>query len=119
MIYHQKSGKLTDSYGYLIGVGYSGNGEGKNNPKMENIKSVGPLPKGKYFIGEPYNSKNTGKYTLPLIPDDRNEMYGRSAFAIHGDSINEPGTASHGCIILSRDIREKIHNSKDKIIVVI
>jgi hypothetical protein len=119
MIYNQKSGKLTDAYGNLIGIGYSGNGLGKNNPKMENMKSIGPIPKGKYFIGEPYNSKNTGPFTMSLTAWEDNEMYGRSGFAIHGDSIKEPGTASHGCIIMSRFIREKINKSKDKIMVVI
>jgi lipoprotein-anchoring transpeptidase ErfK/SrfK len=119
MIYNQSTGKLTDAYGNLIGVGYSGNGLGKNNPKMENMKSIGPIPKGKYFIGEPYNSKNTGPFTMALSPYEDNKMYDRSGFAIHGDNRINPGTASHGCIILSRKIRELINKGKDKIIVVI
>jgi len=86
---------------------------------MENIKMVGPLPKGIYYIGEPYDSPYIGPFTLPLTPDSSNEMYGRSDFKIHGDSISEPGTASNGCIVLSRDIRIMIFKCTDKILKVI
>jgi hypothetical protein len=119
MIYNQKNGKLTDSFGHTIAVGYSGNGEGKNNPEMESLSNVGPIPKGKYTLGKPYNSTKVGKFAIPLLPYPENEMYGRSAFMIHGDSIKEPGTASHGCIILQRHIREAINNGTDKILIVI
>jgi hypothetical protein len=40
-------------------------------------------------------------------------MFGRSGFLIHGDSIIRPGTASRGCIILAREIREQIAASGD------
>lgn len=118
MIYEQKTGKMTTDIGSLIGFGYAGHGEGKNNPEKENVKNIGPLPKGKYKIGEPYNSSNTGNFTLPLTPFPENEMFGRTDFKIHGDSIDQPGTASHGCIIMSKSIREEIHNSTDKILTV-
>jgi hypothetical protein len=39
-------------------------------------------------------------------------MFGRSAFMIHGD--NRTHTASQGCIILRRDLREQIDRSDDK-----
>jgi len=118
MKYEQKTGKfwINDSQSYQ---GYSGKGEGKNNPAMENVKCVGPLPKGLYAIGDPYDSNHTGKFSLPLTPDKNNEMYGRGSFLIHGDSIANPGTASNGCIILPRMVRMKIDLSNDKILEVV
>lgn len=114
MKYNQKTGELTTNSGVVIGKGYAGHGEGKNNPEMESVKNMGPLPKGVYLIGEPYDSGKTGPFTLPLIPEYGNEMYGRSEFKIHGDNITDPGNASHGCIILPRAIRAQIHNCADK-----
>lgn len=119
MKYNQKTGEYTTELGHLIGVGYAGKGAGKNNPLMEHLKMIGPLPKGKYKIGQPYDSPHTGPFTLPLEPFPENEMYGRSDFKIHGDSIEKPGTASNGCIILPRQAREEINNSTDKILEVI
>jgi hypothetical protein len=119
MIYEQKTGILMTDTNDVIGIGYAGNGEGKNNPEMESVHNVGPLPKGKYKIGGPYDSAHTGKFTLPLEPFPENYMFLRSDFKIHGDSISEPGTASNGCIILPRSVREKINNSVDKILKVI
>jgi hypothetical protein len=46
-------------------------------------------------------------------------MFGRSAFFIHGDSRTRPGTASNGCIILSRPTRTAIDRSDDKVLVVV
>jgi hypothetical protein len=42
-----------------------------------------------------------------LTPDGH-EAHGRTEFLIHGDSVDAPGTASEGCIILSPAIRKKI-----------
>lgn len=117
MKYNRKTGEFTSDIGSLFGIGYAGFGVGKNNPDKESVKNIGPLPKGKYTIGQPYNSAKTGPFTLPLTPFPENEMYGRSAFQIHGD--NGLGTASHGCIILPRAVREEIHNCTDKILTVI
>ncbi|HYE46677.1 MAG TPA: hypothetical protein VEA44_12995, partial [Caulobacter sp.] len=48
------------------------------------------------------------------VPDDVHEATGRSAFRIHGDSVRAPGTASKGCIILPRAVREAIWRSGDR-----
>lgn len=40
-------------------------------------------------------------------------------FRIHGDSIRAPGTASHGCIILPRAIRDRIWASGDRALQVV
>ena len=119
MKYIQKTGEIFDIKGNLLGTGYSGHGIGKNNPEMQDVKNVGPIPKGRYQIGEKYDSKHTGPFTIILIPDPKNNMFGRSGFRIHGDSIVAPGTASEGCIILSRNIREIIYENKGKYILVV
>ena len=54
-----------------------------------------------------------GPFVLRLTPAPTNEMFGRDGFLIHGDSIEHPGSASHGCIILPRAIREAIAKSDD------
>ena len=118
MVYYQKSGKLISNDGTLMCVGYSGHGEGKNNPDMQSVKAIGPIPRGVYIIGGAYDSKKTGTLTIMLIPNFNNEMFGRGDFRIHGDSIKEPGTASHGCIIAPRNIRETIINGIDKKLIV-
>lgn len=117
MIYNQKTGILTTDNLTIIGTGYSGFGIGKNNPNMDSIKNTGPIPKGIYHIGKPYDSPHTGPFSLPLIPDPSNNMYGRSAFLCHGD--DGKGTASHGCIIMPRKTREYLNTSPDKILKVI
>lgn len=112
--YNQRSGKLLDPNGEILAIGYAGNGSGKNNPLMENVKNIGCLPKGIYSIGQPYNSTHTGPFTLPLTPNNENNMFGRSGFKIHGDNIGAPGTASQGCIIIPRSARIAINESTDK-----
>lgn len=104
--YHQRTGAFYQDDKYL-GTGYSGTGEGKNNPSMQSVKGIGPIPRGMYKIGKPYRSTK-GPCTMQLTPEPGNVMFGRASFLIHGDRIKEPGTASQGCIILSRGLREFI-----------
>lgn len=103
----QSAGSLTHN-GQHVANGYSGKDLGKNNPAMQAATALGPIPRGKWVIGPPYNSDNVGPYALPLTPEPGTDIEGRSAFRIHGDSIAHPGKASHGCIILPRSIREQI-----------
>lgn len=93
---------------------YSGRGEYKNKPSAENIKDWGPIPCGVYRIGDPVDTVTHGPYVLPLTPDAANQMHGRSGFLIHGDSVIAAGTASEGCIVAARSIREVIHQSQDR-----
>lgn len=113
--YQQGIGKLSHPSVGAVGFGYSGNGEGKNNPAMQSVKAVGPLPRGRYTIGAPQDRPgHTGPYSLALAPDPANEMFGRSAFYIHGDKIGAaPGMTSLGCIILPRLIRWAVWGSGD------
>jgi hypothetical protein len=110
--YSQGTGKLFDPEGKHVATGYSGKGRGKNNCDMQHVRNVGPIPQGIYTIGKPYNSAKVGPFALPLTPDPSNEMHGRSAFLIHGD--NKTGTASEGCIILGRMIRDRISYSVER-----
>lgn len=116
-IYAQDTGYM--SRGGTPFVGYSGTGEGKNNPSMQNLRDIGPLPCGFYTIEPPVDSPEHGPFALPLVPDRDNTMFGRSDFMIHGDSIEHPGAASEGCIILDRDARQTIWVSNDKVLQVI
>ena len=111
--YDQSSGELTHN-GKFISRGYSGHQLGKNNPGLEGKVATGPLPRGMWKIGgPPYNSANVGPYALHLSPVGH-DAHGRSAFKIHGDSARAPGTASKGCLIFPRNVREAIWTSGDR-----
>jgi len=114
-MYHAKEGR---EYTF-VSRGYSGREWGKNNHSAQKVVGIGPIPEGMWTIEKPYHSKNTGPYTLGLSPVKGTKTFERSAFRIHGDSIKNPGTASHGCIILPRYIRERIWDSGDTVLEVI
>jgi len=99
--------------------GYSGAGRGKNNPSMQAAQAVGPIPRGRWRITGKKDSPNTGPFTIVLEPEPDTDTCGRSEFRIHGDSIAHPGTASHGCIILPRAVRDAIWASGDRDLIVV
>lgn len=112
--YVQKTGELQQD-GEHVATGYSGAGEGKNNPELQNVPNVGPIPRGDWTIdGPPFDTRDHGPYVLRLQPDPGTETHGRSGFLMHGDSKAHPGTASHGCIILPRPTREQVWQSGDR-----
>lgn len=95
--------------GVFIGIGYAGNGSGLNNPLACDEHSVGPLPVGMYTIAAPQDKPlSTGMFSLPLLPAPTNVMYGRSGFFCHGDNAAMNHTASDGCIVAARQVRELI-----------
>ena len=51
---------------------------------------------------------------MHLWPDAANQMFGRGDFLLHGDSIEHPGCASKGCIIMPRDVRQQVWQSGDR-----
>lgn len=118
-VYEQLTGRLSLDGGSIIAIGYSGAGAGKNNPTEENMQNVGPIPEGLYDIEEPFDSPTHGPFALRLLPDTGNVMFGRSGFLIHGDSIERPGEASEGCIILPRIARQDIWDSGDHVLQVV
>ncbi|WP_230969342.1 tlde1 domain-containing protein [Nitrogeniibacter aestuarii] len=111
-VYDQSDGTLLhDGKPVPNAVGYAGKGAHKNRPASENLKNLGPIPKGQWLIGGYTNSK--GPLTITLTPNAGTNTFGRTAFRIHGDSIKNPGTASEGCIIMPYSVRTAIINSGD------
>lgn len=111
--YSQKTGELQRD-GKHVANGYSGAGPGKNNPAMEQVHNVGPIPHGDWtIIGPPLNTASHGPFVLHLEPAPETQSFGRDGFLMHGDSAEHPGCASQGCIILPRSIRERVWNSGD------
>lgn len=112
--YEQSTGNLFLN-GVQVATGYSGAGmttaTGRNNPALENMPQVGPIPRGQYTIGQPRTSTHTGPVAMDLNPVGHN-AHGRSAFQIHGN--NRSNNASHGCIILPRHVRDTIGASTDR-----
>lgn len=98
---------------------YSGDGAGKNNPAFAQMKNVGPIPAGKYSIGHPFDSPDHGPHCLPLLPIEGTDTHGRAGFLMHGDSVKAPGTASKGCIIAPRYVRDRVSESDDKVLEVV
>lgn len=110
--YCQTSGIIVHN-GIFFTHGYAGHGEGKNNPTMQEIHDVGPLPRGRYKAGEAKHHPRLGPLTMELIPDPANRMFGRFAFYIHPDSIESPGQASLGCIVVP-DHEKRIEIASDE-----
>lgn len=113
--YKQSTGELSHD-GALVGKGYSGaNPDGKNNPAMESIANVGPIPQGRWqVVGKPFDTTTHGPFCLRLWPAVSTMTYGREGFLIHGDSLEMPGMASQGCIILARPLRNMVVVSGDR-----
>ncbi|MDH5727630.1 MAG: DUF2778 domain-containing protein [Gammaproteobacteria bacterium] len=115
--YDQSSGNMSHNGVFLVKA-YSGAGIGKDNPEMEQVRNVGPIPKGMWRIGSPRNSAQSGPYVLDLTPIGHT-AHGRTDFLIHGDKKDNPGNASTGCIILNRKYREQIVKSNDYTLIVV
>ena len=91
----------------IIGYGYAGHPPHVNDPNACRIHGVGPLPVGAYFIGAPEDRlESVGVFALPLTPAPGTEMFGRGSFYIHGDNPEANQTASDGCIVATRPLRE-------------
>lgn len=110
--YQQRTGHLLHN-GALVATGYSGQPGAKNDAAREREPNVGPIPRGLWYIGRPYDSEHTGPHSIPLHAVPPTDTHGRGGFLVHGDSKTAPGAASHGCIILPRSVRELISSSGD------
>lgn len=116
--YKQSAGEMTSPNGVVM-QGYSGFGDGENNPKKQNISKIGPIPIGNYTIGPAYHDPEKGPCVMHLTPDSANQMFGRAGFLIHGDNSKHNDSASEGCIILGPVSRNKISINDDKTLTVI
>ena len=108
--YHQLSGEL-ERDGI---VGYSGHDTCRNDPGKQDVPMHGPICRGRYAIGDPFDSQIHGPFVMRLTPAASNEMFGRSGFLMHGDSAAAPGTASEGCIVVGRCVRRSVVESGDR-----
>jgi Protein of unknown function (DUF2778)/L,D-transpeptidase catalytic domain len=119
-IYSQRLGALyrrnsdVDNATY-VATGYAGVNDGLNNPDMQCMHKLGPIPQGDYTIGAPVSGPSP--FALPLTPDPTNDMCNppRDSFYIHGDR-NEPAlpfNASEGCIVMNLTVRRNIWASGD------
>lgn len=136
--FSQSAGQLTAPDNVSLFSAYAGRGKGRNNPALQDVRGGerlmngiwvavyeldptdwGPLPRGKYIINSPIDTPKHGPFVMWLTPDPGNEMFGRSEFGVHGDSLEHPGLASEGCIVTPRVTRERIWNSGDREIEVV
>ena len=118
LIYTDPSGKVCYFYvraGRLrctkakinIGGVYAGAPGYKNKPEFEHLKDKGPIPRGTYTI-KSYSAKNK-KFKFRLKPNSATrkkiEEYGREpdTFLIHGQSDQNPGNDSQGCIVVKNN----------------
>ena len=122
--YEQSSGRLYGPDGTHIATGYAGGNEGKNpegvnNHSMQDQKGIGPLPTGFYTFGEVVAQSQLGPFAIPLVPLPGNQMFGRGGFYCHGDTAQLNHSASEGCMIFPRQVRNEIVSSNDKQLAVI
>jgi hypothetical protein len=101
-----------------VGTGYSGHGIGLNNPKIQNVRGVGPIPQGRYTIQPPSEHPQLGPIALALLPDLTNKMFLRDGFFCHGDNAEQNHTASEGCIIMPRTVRVAMAGSDNQLEVI-
>jgi Protein of unknown function (DUF2778) len=119
LTYEQTTGKLYASSGTLLGVGYSGHGQGVNNPEMEAVPKVGPIPAGRWRIKEFLaHHEDKGPDVIVLEPVGH-DAHGRDGFLMHGDNSLLNQTASEGCIIQPRPARDRSWEDPDKLIDVV
>ncbi len=116
--------------GTLKGFGFAGHNDGVNlglnNPAMQSIHGVGPLPQGEYTMTQWIDKHQTmGLCVIQLSPAPANSMFGRSGFFIHGarnlliSGLNSFLESSDGCIIIGDcAVRQSIWASLDRALVV-
>jgi hypothetical protein len=115
--YSQSTGIMTRDE-LQLARGWAGQHAGKNNPDMQKVRGVGPLPRGLYTIG-PWEETHghLGPMVAALHPDPENDMladdgHERTAFFIHGPSQGANyGQESMGCIVMLRADRSSVKNS--------
>jgi hypothetical protein len=117
-VWDQSAGELRRD-GKLVSKGYAGYRATANDPSRQAERGMGPIPRGIWRMTGVKNSPNTGPFTIVLEPEPGTDTCGRSAFRIHGDNSRGDRSASHGCIILPRTVRETIWRSGQRLIEVI
>ena len=103
----------------FVGQGYSGHGEGLNNPDMQFVHMVGPAPRGLYALGQPFTHPRTGRFTMRLFPQTGTDMQGtsdapRDGIMCHGDNAHNDRSASDGCLVLAVAFRIELNKPTDR-----
>ena len=112
--FDRAAGQLISPAGDVYGA-YSGQPPYVGSVADDWRVGLGPLPAGRYTFGDVRaDGGHMGPFVLPLLPDPANDMKGREAFFLHGDSIAHPGYASEGCIVAARQVREEVADGSDK-----
>lgn len=118
-IFEVTTGKQISPTGEVLGIGYAGGDcglhpEAVNNPVMESLEDIGPLPCGNYTADRVVLvHPHLGNYAVHLSPDPETRAkiiaYGRNpdSFYWHGDNFTKVGqrAASDGCIVGALDVR--------------
>jgi hypothetical protein len=107
-VYKQSTGQLTQNK-QLLGMGYSGKGQARNNFAMQGQRNLGPIPVGSYAITGKKNDEK-GEPIVELLPQAPNNAQGRFPFETFRISAetNPPGNAPAGDIVMPRDARQRI-----------
>lgn len=112
LIYSQSKGSLCHVVEgqdpAILGRGYSGHPPYVNDPDAQALKARGPIPRGRYRVSSPWDHVRLGPVVFFLEPVDPKQMMGRSGFLIHGDNKYGNRTASFGCIVISRKVRDDL-----------
>lgn len=117
--YVQATGDLSLD-GHHVARGYSGHGVCRNQPSAQEMPDMGPIPCGEWAIaGPPTDTAEHGPFVLRIEAAPETEAFGRAGFLMHGDSIRSPGSASRGCIIMPREVRETVWASGDRKLIVV
>lgn len=105
-VYCQTSGSflILDGLHPTVATGYSGAPGFVNDGTKEHLPNRGPIPRGRYLVGEPHEHKKLGPVAMTLFPHGHSAQ-GRSGFMIHGDNAKLDRSASQGCVILDRASR--------------
>ena len=118
LVYSQKSGELAGPDGALLGKGYAGQKEGKNNPDAEADKGFGPIPQGNWRILGPVDKPALGPdpvYKLEPDPEtaERVKAMGRDpdSFYVHAKATRperQGNGDSQGCIAMDKPDRKAL-----------
>ncbi len=103
-LYVQDTGAVYYDRAYVT-TGYSGRGQGVNNSDLQDRSNVGPIPRGLWSMGRIQQTPTV--HSIRLNPGAETET-ARSGFLIHGGNRDAGRTASRGCIILPRHVRERM-----------
>lgn len=109
MIVYNQIGRLT--FGGKAYGAYSGHGLGKNNHAYETMANVGPIPCGDWEIIRWDDHHGDKGPVVAVLRPVGHDAHNRTDFLMHGDSLEHPGEASHGCVIANRMIRDTLRAS--------